>query len=68
MLELGRRFGLEAGLRVTPEVLEGILAAAASAAGTSPDAVRPVVEAAFEKAHEEGATARAVLVALRSGG
>jgi hypothetical protein len=50
-----------------PEAITRILEAAAKAAGTSADAVRPAVEAAFREARAVGASVHGVVLALMPG-
>lgn len=59
VLELGRRFAARTGmapptLPATAEEIEEVVRAAAEAGGTSTDAVRPVIRAAFAKAKQLG--------------
>lgn len=48
----------------SPQVIEAILGAAAKAAGSTPEAVRPVVIAAFVMARELGGDVRSVAAGL----
>lgn len=63
VLAHGRAMAAALGV-CTPPVLDAILEAAAAAAGTSVDAVRPAVAAAFERAAEAGVNVNAVVAAL----
>jgi hypothetical protein len=47
-------------------VIDAILRAAADAGGTSPEAIRPAVTAAFVKAEDVGVEVRAVVAGLKS--
>jgi transcriptional regulator with XRE-family HTH domain len=51
-----------------PQVVAAIVQAAADAGGTTPDAARPLVLAAFERAEAEGLDVEAVLSVMRAGG
>ena len=56
---------LSLGRVATPEALSAIFNAAAAAGNMSPDAARPLVEAAFRQAGAQGLDVLAVLAALR---
>jgi hypothetical protein len=67
--DLGRKAALAAGVvtpatPATPEVIDTILRAAADAAGTSPEAMRPAITAALLKAEEAGVDVKAIVAAL----
>jgi hypothetical protein len=49
----------------TAEVIDAILRAAADAGGTSPEAIRPAVAAAFLKAEEVGVEVSAIVAGLK---
>jgi hypothetical protein len=68
VLALGRETADQLGMppATTPEMIAAIVQAAAAAGGTTPDAIRPAVAAAFAKAAAMGADARAVAAALGS--
>jgi len=71
VLELGRKAALRAGVTpparpATAEVIDAILRAAADAASTSPDAIRPVITAALLKAAEMGVDVSALVAGLKS--
>jgi transcriptional regulator with XRE-family HTH domain len=72
VLELGRKTAIMAGMAgvssATAEVIDAILQAAADAGGTSPQAIRPAVTAAFLKAREVGVEVRAIVAGLSSAG
>ncbi len=72
VLELGRKTAILAGMTsppipATPEVIDAILRAAADAGGTSPEAIRAAVIAAFLKADEAGVEVRAIVTGLGAG-
>ena len=68
--ELARKAAFRAGgtpaRPATAEVIDAILQAAAGAGGTSPEAIRPAVTAAFLKAEETGVEVSAIVAGLRS--
>jgi transcriptional regulator with XRE-family HTH domain len=71
VLELGRTAALAAGgipatRPATAEVIDAILRAAADAVGTSPEAIRPAIAAAFLKAEETGVDVSAIVAGLRT--
>jgi hypothetical protein len=70
VLELVSKATIEAGATparpATAEVIDAILWAAADAAGTSPEAIRPVITAALLKAQEAGVDVSAIVAALKS--
>ena len=71
VLELGRKTALLAGAPAparpaTAEVIDAILRAAADAAGTSREAIRPVITAALLKASETGVELSAIVAGLKS--
>ena len=70
VLELARMAALRAGATparpATAEVIDAILQAAAGAGGTSPEAIRPAVTAAFLEAAEAGVDVSAVVAGLKS--
>jgi hypothetical protein len=68
VLELGRKAAIvgQPPCSATPEVIDAILRAAADAGGTSPEAIRPAVTAAFVKAEDVGVEVRAVVAGLQS--
>jgi len=73
VLELGRKTAILAGMTppqipATPEMIDAILRAAADAGGTSPEAIRSAVAAAFLRAEEAGVEVRAVVAGLSSAG
>jgi transcriptional regulator with XRE-family HTH domain len=68
VLALGARYGAAFGKEASPEVLEAILQAVALEGSMTSRAARPLVEAAFRQAAEEGVTVQAVLAALRTPG
>jgi hypothetical protein len=69
VLELGRRFAERTGmlpplLPATPEAIDEVVRAAAEAGGTSPEAIRPAVVAAFAKAQELDLEVREVVAGI----
>jgi transcriptional regulator with XRE-family HTH domain len=73
VLEMGRKTAILAGMapprsRATAQVIDAILQAAADAAGTSPEAIRSSVTAAFLKAQEEGVEVSAIVAGLGAAG
>jgi|SRR5580658_4353725 hypothetical protein len=68
VLELGRKPPIVGPppSPATPEVIDAILRAAADAGGTSPEAIRPAVIAAFAKAEDVGVEVRAIVAGLKS--
>jgi len=52
------------GVQASDEIVEGIVRAAALALGTSPEAVRPGVDAAFRAARAKGVSVQAVVLGL----
>jgi hypothetical protein len=70
VLELVSKATIEAGATparpATAEVIDAILRAAADAAGTSPEAIRPAITAALLKAQEAGVDVSAIVAALKS--
>jgi transcriptional regulator with XRE-family HTH domain len=71
VLELARKVALRTGGTPAPpataEVIDAILQAAAGAGGTSPEAIRPAVTAAFLEAAEAGVEVSAVVAGLGAG-
>jgi hypothetical protein len=65
VLELARA---TTGNAATAEVIDAILRAAANAGGTSPEAIRPAITAAFLEAREAGVEVSAIVAALSSAG
>jgi len=71
VLELRRKVALAAEdappvVPATAEVIDGILRAAADAAGTSPEAIRPAITAALLEADEAGVDVKALVAGLKS--
>jgi transcriptional regulator with XRE-family HTH domain len=72
VLELGKNTAIAAGIALpnspaSVEVIDAILQAAADAGGTSPEAIRPAVTAAFDRAAAAGVEVTAVVTALTRG-
>jgi len=69
VLALGGATAATLGLApaASPEVIDGILQAAAEAGGASPGGIRAAVTAAFGKAVEAGVEAQAVVAGLMAG-
>jgi hypothetical protein len=70
VLEMGREFAARVGmtppvLPATAEEIDEVVRAAAVAGGTSPDAIRAVVAAAFAKAEELDLEVREMVAGLR---
>lgn len=70
VLELGKRAAVAAGVTppvrpATPEAIDAILRAAAGAAGTSPEAIRPALAAAMQAAEEAGLDVSAIVAGLK---
>jgi transcriptional regulator with XRE-family HTH domain len=71
VLELGRKAAMIAGVTAparpaTAEVIDAILRAAADAARTSPEAIRPAVTAALLKAQDYGVELGAIVAGLKA--
>jgi hypothetical protein len=68
VLALGNQMATAFGAVASPEVIDGILRAAAQAVGASPATIGPAILAAFGKAAEAGLDAKAVVAGLTAGG